>query len=178
MVHHLGRGKASGIDIDQRFAMVWTLKDRRAVRMDMYPTRDEALEAVGASTRENVERVRAGYDAWSRGDLEAFLALLDEDIEFRTAGVFPGLDPVYRGHAGIKKFWGDFRDPWQSLRIVIDHFRERGDQLVALYRFEAVGREGVSVHRQAANVITVRNGLAIRIEAFESWKAALDAAGM
>jgi ketosteroid isomerase-like protein len=47
MIHHRGRGKSSGIEVDQRFAMVWTLRGGRAVRMDMYPTRDEALEAVG-----------------------------------------------------------------------------------------------------------------------------------
>jgi ketosteroid isomerase-like protein len=48
MVHHRGRGKISKIEIDQRFAMVWTLRAGRAVRMDMYPTREEALEAVDA----------------------------------------------------------------------------------------------------------------------------------
>ena len=47
MVHHSGRGRTSGIDVDQRFAMVWTLRDGRATRMDMYLTRDEAVEAVG-----------------------------------------------------------------------------------------------------------------------------------
>jgi ketosteroid isomerase-like protein len=47
MVRHSGRGRTSGIDIDQRFAMVWTLRDGRATRMDMYLTRDEALDAMG-----------------------------------------------------------------------------------------------------------------------------------
>jgi ketosteroid isomerase-like protein len=47
MVHHFGRGKVSGVEVDQRFAMVWTLRNGRAVRMEMYPTREEALEAMG-----------------------------------------------------------------------------------------------------------------------------------
>jgi ketosteroid isomerase-like protein len=46
-VHHSGRGKTSGIEVDQRFAMVWTLRDGRAVRMEMYPTREDALAAFG-----------------------------------------------------------------------------------------------------------------------------------
>jgi ketosteroid isomerase-like protein len=46
-VRHSGRGKVSGIEVDQRYAMVWTLRDGRAVRMEMYLTRDEALEAMG-----------------------------------------------------------------------------------------------------------------------------------
>jgi ketosteroid isomerase-like protein len=47
MVHHRGRGKISGVEITQRFAMIWTLHDGRAVRMVMYLTREEALEALG-----------------------------------------------------------------------------------------------------------------------------------
>ena len=47
MVRLFGRGRTSGIDVDQRFAMVWTLRDGRAIRMDMYLTRDEGLKAVG-----------------------------------------------------------------------------------------------------------------------------------
>jgi ketosteroid isomerase-like protein len=52
LVRHCGRGKISGIEVDQTFAMVWTLRDGRAVRMDMYPTRDEAVEAAGLSEQD------------------------------------------------------------------------------------------------------------------------------
>jgi uncharacterized protein len=129
-------------------------------------------------SQENREIARAGYEAWSRGDLEAMLAMLDEDVEFWTSGLFPGLEPVYRGHDGIRRYWEDFRSPWRSLRIEIDHFRQQGDQVVVLGTFEAVGRDGLTVHRQAANVLTLRNGLAIRITAHATWEAALEAAGL
>ena len=46
-VRHRGRGTLSGAEVDQTFGMVWTLRDGRAVGMEMYPTYDEALEAVG-----------------------------------------------------------------------------------------------------------------------------------
>jgi ketosteroid isomerase-like protein len=127
---------------------------------------------------EPLELARIGFDAWSRGDLEALLATLDEDVEFWTSGVFPGLEPVYRGHDGMRKFWDDFRSPWQSLRIMMDDIRERGDRIVALYRFEAVGRDGLTLQREGANVITLRDGIAIRIDAHASWKTALEAVGL
>jgi ketosteroid isomerase-like protein len=127
---------------------------------------------------EPLELARVGFDAWSRGDLEALLTTLDEDVEFWTSGVFPGLEPVYRGHEGMRKFWDDFRSPWQSLRIMMDDIRERGDRIVALYRFEAVGRDGLTLQREGANVITRRDGIAIRIDAHASWKTALDAVGL
>jgi ketosteroid isomerase-like protein len=51
MVLHHALGKTSGIEVSLRYAMVWTFRDGRAVRMDVYATRDEALEAIGSRTR-------------------------------------------------------------------------------------------------------------------------------
>ena len=44
-----GRSKATGIPVDMRFAQVWTFRDGQAIRMQMYASLDEALEAVGLS---------------------------------------------------------------------------------------------------------------------------------
>src|SRR5207248_11749530 len=41
------RSSTTGIELDQTVAMVWTLRDGLAVRMDPYATREEALAAVG-----------------------------------------------------------------------------------------------------------------------------------
>lgn len=42
-----GRGKASGIETDVRFAHVWTVRDGKAISMRAYLDRAEALEAAG-----------------------------------------------------------------------------------------------------------------------------------
>jgi ketosteroid isomerase-like protein len=42
-----GRGRVSGVDIDARFYDVYTLRDRKIVRMDQFTERSEALQAVG-----------------------------------------------------------------------------------------------------------------------------------
>jgi uncharacterized protein len=43
-----GRGRGSGADVQAaRTAHVWTLRDGKAVRLDLYLDRDRALEAVG-----------------------------------------------------------------------------------------------------------------------------------
>jgi ketosteroid isomerase-like protein len=41
------RGRGSGIEMDNRIAWVWTFRDDKAVRLDVYEEREEALEAVG-----------------------------------------------------------------------------------------------------------------------------------
>ena len=38
-----------GPEVEMRFAQIWTLRDGRAARMEMYADPDDALEAVGLS---------------------------------------------------------------------------------------------------------------------------------
>jgi ketosteroid isomerase-like protein len=49
IINQRGRSKATGIPVDMRFAQVWTLREGQAIRMQMYASVDEALEAVGLS---------------------------------------------------------------------------------------------------------------------------------
>jgi ketosteroid isomerase-like protein len=45
------RGRTSGIELEWNFyAQVWTIRDAKVVRMEFFPTRGEALEAVGRSS--------------------------------------------------------------------------------------------------------------------------------
>jgi ketosteroid isomerase-like protein len=47
IVKQRGRSKLSGIPAEMRMAMLWTLRDGKYMRMEMYPDPDEALKAVG-----------------------------------------------------------------------------------------------------------------------------------
>jgi ketosteroid isomerase-like protein len=42
-----GKARGSGMQLDEQFAFVWTVRDSKPVRMEQYPSRREALEAVG-----------------------------------------------------------------------------------------------------------------------------------
>ena len=44
-----GRSKSAGMPVEMSFAQVWTLRDGKQSRMDMYSDRAEALEATGLS---------------------------------------------------------------------------------------------------------------------------------
>jgi len=44
-LHH-GRGKGSGVEVEQRIFQVWTLRDGKVARARMYYTEAEAIEAV------------------------------------------------------------------------------------------------------------------------------------
>ena len=49
IVRQHGRSKASGVSVDMHFAQVWTIRDGQQVRMQMYASTKEALEATGLS---------------------------------------------------------------------------------------------------------------------------------
>jgi len=44
-----GRGKRSGVPVEQRESHVWTLRDGKLRRLRIYASKDEALKAVGLS---------------------------------------------------------------------------------------------------------------------------------
>ena len=117
-------------------------------------------------SQENVEAVRAFLDAGCRGDLEAFLAMLDPQIEWTPVNE----DPDYRVHRGLEdvaawlaewmEVFPDMR--WEAERIV----DADGDLVVASVR--ALGRSdatGLDVGTEPYGVIfAVRDGRIVRID--------------
>jgi ketosteroid isomerase-like protein len=47
IVEQRGRARSSGLPVNMRFGQVFTLRDGKQVRMEMYADPDEALKAVG-----------------------------------------------------------------------------------------------------------------------------------
>jgi ketosteroid isomerase-like protein len=48
IVHQRGRSKATGVPVEMRMGQVWTLQDGKRIRMQMYASPEEALDAAGA----------------------------------------------------------------------------------------------------------------------------------
>lgn len=49
-IHHFGRGKASGIEVEMENWQVFTVRDGRLTRWRIYGSRERALEAAGVSS--------------------------------------------------------------------------------------------------------------------------------
>jgi ketosteroid isomerase-like protein len=48
-------------------------------------------------SQENVDRMRAAFDAFNRGDLDGLVAGLAPDFEYVPSGGLPDTDDSYRG---------------------------------------------------------------------------------
>jgi ketosteroid isomerase-like protein len=127
----------------------------------------------------DVELVLEGYAAWNRGDLQWLLDHGSPDYEWRPTQLFPGIDAVYRGHAGMEKFWSTLREPWESLRIEVDRVEDLGDAVLALFTFHGKGRDsGAEVTLRLANVFRYRDGVAVEGVSYGDWDSALEATGL
>jgi ketosteroid isomerase-like protein len=108
------------------------------------------------------ELAEIGYRAWNEDDLEALLAICHPEVEYHTSGVFPGLQSVYEGKAGIRSWWADFHEPWSEIKVIPERIAERPEGVAVLIRFEGTGRQGIETTMQFINTIAIRDGLAYR----------------
>ncbi len=109
----------------------------------------------------NSELLLTGYDAWNRDDCEAWLALLETDVEISTSGVFPDLSAVYRGHGEATRFWRQMHEPWETFRIKVEQVEDEDDCALAAIRFRAKGVDsGIEVDMRFGMGIRVHDGLA------------------
>ena len=91
-------------------------------------------------SQENVELTRRVLGAFNRADLDAYVALMDEDVEVvpRMVG---RLGQTVRGHEGIRRWWKDLFEVVPDLTVEVGEVRDFGD--VTLVR-TTYGRHGAS----------------------------------
>jgi uncharacterized protein len=129
-------------------------------------------------SQENVEVVRRGYEAFSRGDLDGMVTDVAPTFEY-VANVIPGSLGVYRGPEGWKKFLSVFVDEFQDARVEIRELIEAGDQVVASLTMQGRGKQsGVEVRWDVWQLWTLRDGKVVHGEGFTDRDEALEAAGL
>jgi ketosteroid isomerase-like protein len=134
-----------------------------------------------AAETDNVERYREALDAWNRRDLVWILEQATPDLEFHTAQLFPGIEPIYRGREGMVEFWTSFiEEPWALFRLEVDEMVAVDDERVlALLTFTGTEREsGDEVSTRYAHLATFRGDEVSRIDAYADWDEARTAAGL
>jgi len=92
-----------------------------------------------AVASERVERVRTGYEAWSRGAMSGVPADVPEDFEFHPPPDLPG-EGVYRGAGAMRAFRQSVEEAFGSLRIELVETQELGECVIAHVRLIASGR--------------------------------------
>jgi ketosteroid isomerase-like protein len=135
-------------------------------------------------SQENVEIVRRLWDAASRRDVEAVLALYDPEVEFDVSRhpltSLIGGRRVYHGHEGLRSFFRERGEALENVEDVYEELIDAGDHVVAVAHIRGRGRgSGVEVELpHAAAVLTIREGKVVRVVFLPTRDEALDAAGL
>lgn len=90
-------------------------------------------------SREHVEIVRRGWDAYNRGDIDAFLEPIDPECEFHEDPAFIEAG-VYRGSEEIRAYISQFRETMADHWFEIEEVRDLGTGVLALLHEHARGK--------------------------------------
>jgi len=86
---------------------------------------------------------------------------------------------VYEGHDGIRRFYAEVRDVWETYVWEPEELIEAGENVVALLHSSGRGRgSGVEVERRTAMVWTIDGGRAAAVRFFRDRTRAMEAVGL
>ena len=109
----------------------------------------------------------AALDAANRRDLDAVVALTDEQFEGVVPESMSAEPDSYVGHEGIRRYWQSFWEIVDDLVIAPEEFDDVGDWTVA--RCHATGRgrtSGIPIDNHIAVACLLRHGRVYRFHAF------------
>ena len=129
-------------------------------------------------SQENVEMVRAAYEAMSRDDWDAVFEAADPDFELVPPDQSPISAPV-RGVEEVRAWYTDQQETVGDLSVEVEELIEAGELIVALIRLR-IRPHGADAdfELRIAHLWTLRDGKLIRCEVFPEREKALEAAGL
>jgi ketosteroid isomerase-like protein len=132
---------------------------------------------------ENVDRLRRGFEAFARGDIDAVEEVIDPEFEIENSILIDAL-PSVRGVEAlqvntdrVREAFGDFT--WEPQEII-----EVGDRILVRVHVAGEGRstalpmEQLSPNLDIGHLWTLRDGRAVSLRIFRTWAEARAAAGL
>jgi ketosteroid isomerase-like protein len=129
-------------------------------------------------SRENVEIIRRGWEAYEGGDINAAIADMDRDMVTCVAPLLP-VGGTYHGPEGFLQVTIDWAEGFDELEISAKEFVDAGDSVVVRAVHQSRGADsGVPVEAELWYVFTLRAGKVLRTDVFNEKSEALEAVGL
>jgi ketosteroid isomerase-like protein len=117
-------------------------------------------------SKEQLELVRRAFDAYSRGDPEALVALCDPQFEMHLTGV-AGEAVRYAGADGIHEMCRDMAESWCAFAVEIEEVHDLDDRVLVIGEHRTRGRvSGIDVAARRGWLLELRDGSLIRLRSF------------
>jgi ketosteroid isomerase-like protein len=123
---------------------------------------------------ENLERIKAGFAAHNRGDLDALEELYDPEVVFETL-----LLGTRHGNEAIRQIYAENQKTLAGYDVVPVELIDTADKVVAVVKMVGAGSVSrIALDEGFAFVFTFKGDRVIREQAFRNREEALEAAGL
>ena len=128
-------------------------------------------------SRENVEIIKAGFDAWNAGDMDRFREMYDPNVVLHMVPGWPEPGP-YAGREAVMREWAQLRETWDAdVAEPISSFVDVGDRVVVRQMWRGFGR-GPEANIEMTIIFTLRQGRVTSLEYLWDYAEALKALGL
>jgi ketosteroid isomerase-like protein len=125
-------------------------------------------------SRENLENVRRGIEAFNERGVEGIVPLIHDDFQATTPPNLASEPDTYRGPDGIRRWFDSFDEVMEEIRWDAHEFHEVGDRVVVEFTLRARGKTtGLDFGQDAVMVWELRGDKATRVELFETLEEAM-----
>jgi ketosteroid isomerase-like protein len=133
-------------------------------------------------SQRNVDIVRGLFAAFERRDNETPFEVYDPAIEWDvTRFSATGLAQVYRGHEGVRAFWREWLEAWETIDFEVVRLVDApGDVVVSVIRQRNLGRgSGIWVDQGPYAILwRLRDGKVVSVALYEHPEEAMRDAGI
>ncbi len=130
-------------------------------------------------SQENVETFRRVVEAWNQRDEDLAVSHMAPDVEWAPAGPAAVERTIYRGREECSRGFAAVWETWDEFRFEEAKVHDLGDSVLWLGHVQMRGRTShVELDQEFANHVKLLGGKIVRVDAFLTWREALEAAGL
>ena len=127
----------------------------------------------------NVEQQYLAADAFSRHDLDAFLAICDPNIRLVSRHLELDGSGHLRGHAAVLRWWETLLSVYPNFTSEVEQVRDLGDVTIARHHFPGEGMgSGAQMEQRHWQVTRWRHNKAVWWRSCPTEAEALEAVGL
>jgi ketosteroid isomerase-like protein len=131
-------------------------------------------------SQENVEVVKAAYEAFASGGLDRWVEQFAEDVEYRAVeGAPDDVGPIH-GREALRAYFQDWIDTFDDFWFAPIELIDAGeDKVVVVERYGGRAKlSGVETDQTEAELFTIRDGKIGRCREYGTRREALQAVGL
>jgi len=178
-VKYRSRIKSTGHTADADLVHVFTVRDGKIAAFREYYDTAAAVEAYRTTPeQENVRTIQEAYASFQRGDVQAVLNVLTDDVEWVTPGP-TGILPLAghrQGRDEVAQFFSLLNGSEEVEQFKPQQYVAQGNKVVAFVKYRSrIKSTGHTADADLVHVFTVRDGKIAAFREYYDTAAAVEA---